>query len=363
MDPTYARYPFLSAAREAVRETGADLTTLVAEGDQAVERGAERVERALTEGTVESDRSPSTREELLSYPLARILVSLLDAEAAVEKYATAEATTAYQRFSEDFRVEDGRAGRIDRGRLLREFGLAGQIHPESPPARRGARSADPEPDWFRVGVGPYLSLSNPEWGDDWRLVNREVADGEVRVEREELDRLLRAAVRERVREGLPFTGVGEELASALDPYLTDLRELLADRTADTAIDVVAPELFPPCLGRLLDRARAGEVTDGPERFALLSFLAALGCSTVDVVALTEGKIGPDAAGDTLDLLADGDGAQYPPPSCRTLAAYDICHNEDDHRAVAPHPLDYYERQLAEAGDVTDWRERAPDETG
>lgn len=357
MDPTYARYPFLSAARAAVRETGADLATLVAEGDPAVERGRERVERGLLDGTVESERNPSPREELLSYPLARILVSLLDADAAIEKYATAEAATAYERFTEDFEVEDGRAGRIDRPRLLREFGLASRVTPEPLPAHRRSPGRDPQPEWFRVAVGSYLSLADPEWGDDWRLVNREVADGVVRVEREELYRLLRAAVRRRVLEGLPFDRVAEELAADLERQLTDLQELLADRTTETTSDVVAPELFPPCVSGLLESARAGERLDRTERFALVSFLAALGCSTVDVVALTGGGLSAETADEALAVLADGDGAQYPPPSCRTLASYDICHNDDDHRAVAPHPLDYYERQLAAADDVTDWRDR------
>lgn len=354
MDPTYARYPFLSAASEAVRETGADLATLVAEGDSAVERGRERVERALMDGTVASERNPSAREELLSYPLARILVSLLDADAAVEKYATAEAATAYERFTEDLTVDDGREGRIDRTRLLREFGLAGRVAPEPLPARRRGSA---EPEWFRIEVGSYLSLADADWGDDWRLVNREVTDGVVRIQQSELYRLLRAAVRRRVLDGLPFEGVGDELAEALESQLTDLRELLADRTTETTHDVVAPELFPPCLAGLLATAREEGSLSRAERFSLLSFLAALDCSTVDVVALSKGGLSPDVVDETLAIVADGDGAQYPPPSCRTLAAYDICHNENDHRAVAPHPLDYYERRLADADDVIDWRER------
>ncbi|MEZ3116207.1 DNA primase [Halobaculum sp. MBLA0147] len=353
MDPLDARYPFLSSAREAVRTAEVDLATLVATADPVVERAGERVERALLEGTTASERPRdwNTREELLSYPVARILVSLLDTEAAVEKYATAEAKTAHERFTEDLARDDGRADRIDLRRLLTEFDLAHRCEPE--PARRGA----PEPQWFRLGVGAYLSLVDTAWGDDWRLVNRELADGVVRVEREELYRLLRAAVRARVREGLPFDGVGEAIATELEAEVAELRSLLAERTGRADVDTLAPELFPPCLASLLADVRDGAEVSRQARFALLAFLAAVGVGQEDVVKLCAGGIGVDEIAETLAVVADGDGSQYPPPSCRTLAAYGVCENADDHRAVAAHPLDYYERRLDEAGSVTDWRER------
>ncbi|WP_313692687.1 DNA primase [Halorarum halobium] len=356
MDPRNARYPFFATAREAVSAAGVDLATLVAERDPAVERGRERVERALVEGTTESEspRDWEAREELLSYPLARILVSLLDSPAAVEKYAEAEARTAHERFTTDL-AHDGPPdpSRTDLDALLREFDLADRTRPEDPPA--GA----PDPQWYHLGVGAYLGYVDPRWGDDWRLVNRELADGEVRVPRDGLFRVLREAVRERVAEGLPFEGVSDELADELEAEIADLRDLLADRAATADLDVVAPEHFPPCLSRLLDRARNGEGDefDPQERFALLSFLAGLNLDVEGVVTLTEGGFSPEDVADEFASLRDESGAQYPPPSCETLGAYGICDDEDDHRRVAPHPLEFYARRLREADEVIDWRDR------
>ena len=92
MERLHARYPFLEASREAVEAADVDLAALVAAGGPAVERGSERVRRALLEGTTvtEEPRAYSDRAELLSYPVARVLVSLLDVPGAVEKYAAAE---------------------------------------------------------------------------------------------------------------------------------------------------------------------------------------------------------------------------------------------------------------------------------
>jgi DNA primase large subunit len=368
MEPVDARYPFLGRAREAVRASGVDLTTLVATADPVVDRARERVERALLDGTTESETPHDwdTREELLSYPVARILVSLLDADAAVEKYATAEAQTAHTRFTSDFVSSDGRRDRIDRQTLLAEFDLAADCRAEparptgdstSSRAGRGTASTRRGSDWFWLGVGSYLSLADPTWGTEWRLVNRELADGEVRVTREELDRLLEAGVRARVAAGLPFEGVDDAVAAELEREVSDLRELLAERTGTTEVDTLAPELFPPCLRGLLDRVRQEESISSQARFALLAFLAAIGLDQQEVLMLSHGELTVDTVGKTLDVLRDGDGTQYPPPSCRTLEAYGVCENTDDHRSVAGHPLDYYEKKLRRADDVTDWRER------
>ncbi|WP_435065287.1 DNA primase [Halobaculum sp. EA56] len=356
MEARHARYPFFAAAREAVRASGVDLAALVADGDPAVDRGRERVERALTEGTVEADDPAEwdIRDELLSYPVARILVSLLDSPAAVEKYADAEARTAYRRFTEDLgRARDDGArrdpARVDRDALLREFDLDGAVRVEEP------KPGQPEGKWLWLGVSAYLSYVDPDWGDDWRLVNRELADGEVRAEREELYRLLREAVRDRVEEGLPFEGVSDDLADELEAEIADLRDLLADRSVHTDLDVVAPEHFPPCVARLLERARDGDDLGPHARFALLSFLAGLNLDAEEAVALS--GLDPDLVVDRFAYLRDESGAQYPPPSCRTLGEYGLCDNEENHRSVAPHPLEYYSRQLREADEVVDWRER------
>ena len=113
MDALDAKYPFFASAREAVASAGVSLPDLVAADAPAVERARERVERALLEGTVaaESGAFPGesaydVQAELLSYPIARILVSLLDSDPAIEKYAAAEAATAMERVRRDLEADD-----------------------------------------------------------------------------------------------------------------------------------------------------------------------------------------------------------------------------------------------------------------
>ena len=372
MDPLYARYPFFGGAREAVREADLSPAALVRDGAPAVERGRERVERALMEGTVASEapRRWDTDTEVLSYPIARILVSLIDTPAAVDKYAVAEAATARDRFDADFAADDdlGRAGRAraSRGEVLREFDVGEAVRPEraAPPGsgRRGASSRR-DPTHYWVGLGSYLDLAEAGWGQRWRLVNREVAAGEVRVTADDLSRLLEAAVERRVAAGLPFEVRGSEggdaIAAALAPAVADLRELLNDHDAAgrTSVEAVVPALFPPCMRTLLQRAREDGDLPTTAEFSLTSFLVALGMDGADVRRLLDAD--GDAAeriGTRVEYLAERDGTQYPPPSCATMKAYGDCVDPDDRCETISHPLSYYTDAVRAAGDVRDWRE-------
>ena len=364
MNPLHARYPYFRAAREAVEALGVSLPTLVVEEAPAVERGVERVERALMEGTVapEDPRRWDPREELLSYPIARILVSLIDAPAAVEKYAAAEAATARERFVTDFEADDDGlrstgVDRLDRDEFLREFDLDETVRAE--PNDRG-----PEPRWFRVAVGTYLTLVDPDWGDGWRLVNRELARGEVRVEREELHRLLGEAVRRRVAEGLPFevraSEQGEQIADALETEIGSLREILSDRAREYDVDTVVPELFPPCVKALLERARRGAELDPHSRFALTAFLTGIGMNTDEVVNLYRAtSLDEEEIRYQTEYLRDAGGTQYPAPTCATMQTYGDCVAPDERCETISHPMSYYGSALEDADedDFDDWRDR------
>lgn len=345
-DPLYARYPFFRDAREAVQRADISPPRLVTEGDSAVERARERVERALMSGTVESETPErwSDRDELLSYPIARILVSLVDMRAAVEKYAEAEAETAHDRLQADLAATDDDLQSVSRPRagldaLLSEFDLADAV------TRVDADSRRP---WFRVDVVAYLRLADADWGDRWRLVNRDLDAGDVPVQGEELHRLLREAVRRRVIDGLPFdvrgSAAGDELAAALDDDVTALRDRLADRERLPSVDTVEPEQFPPCMQALLD----GE-DDLPAHaaFAATSFLVSLGLDA-DAIAERWPVLDDDDLAHRVTVLDDTDGSQYPTPSCATMQTFGDCVNPDARCETIDHPLRYYASAVADA---------------
>lgn len=351
MERLHARYPFLSAAREAVGDADIDLASLVEANGPAVERGHERVERALLDGTTapEEPRLWSTRAELLSYPIARVLVSLLEIPGAVEKYAAAEAATARERFVEDFEadLELKSAGedRLTLERLLDDFGLSGGVEPVGDGR-------------FDIDVTAYLELAGGLADQEWRLARRPLDGGTIPITRPELYTLLREAIADRVAEGLPLSVPGT-VAEPLSTELSAIRRSIADLDPPTSFEAVVPGLFPPCMRALLSRVRDGETLPDHSRFSLVSFLLAAGLDAEGIIELCSI---PSADAETITaqverLKSDGETVAVP-PSCAVMEEYDDCVNKDDTCETIRHPLSYYETAIGQAPDdqIIDWRQ-------
>ncbi|MFB6083364.1 MAG: DNA primase regulatory subunit PriL [Halorientalis sp.] len=360
MKALHARYPFLSAAREAVESAGVDLAELVASDSTVVERGLERVEWAVSEGTV-GEPHRRTRVELLSYPVARVLVSLVDEHVLLRRYARAEAATAYERFSEELtdtaEFRSTRTERLDLRDLLVEFDLADSVH-----------ATPDEDDRYRVDVGAYLEHTAGQFGDEWRLVNRPLTDGQVPVDEDELLLLVRQAVRRRVEEGLPLS-VPDAIAAELEAEAERVRDVLADLDLTRDIDTVVPDLFPPCMRHLLDRVQKGDHLEHHSRFAIASFLTSIGMTTDEIVELFQVNpgFGEEQTRYQVDhIRGETSPTEYSAPACATMQSYGDCVNKDDiceDVIDESHPLNYYEHRLEEADEeeLVDWREEGDDE--
>ncbi|MFC7224331.1 DNA primase regulatory subunit PriL [Halalkalicoccus sp. GCM10025322] len=356
MRALHARYPFLAGARQTVEEADVDLASLVREDRAVVERATERVATALREGGV-GDPHRSTRVELLSYPVARVLVSLVDERICTRKYARAEAERAIERFTNEreagTELKSARTEKLSVADLLEEFELAGAV-----------RETDAG---YRVAVGTYLELAANVWGDEWRLVNRTLADGDVHIRREELDTLLEEAIAKRVERGLPL-GVPDPIADELDEEVERLRETLADLDLTREIDTVVPERFPPCMKALLDSIQKGEHLEHHSRFAITAFLTSIGMSTDEIVDLymVNSSFGEEMTRYQTDhIRGETSPTEYSAPSCATMQSYGDCVNKDDiceDVINESHPMSYYEHRLDEADEdeLVDWRDEGGD---
>ncbi|MFO7927179.1 hypothetical protein [Natronomonas sp.] len=352
MERLHARYPFLDASRAAVEAAEIDLSELVSEGGPPVERGHERVERALMDGTTAAEEPSfwSTRAELLSYPIARVLVSLLDVPGATEKYAAAEAATARERFVEDFEADlelkSAGGDRLTLDHLLADFDMSGRVE-----AIGDGR--------FGLDVTAYLELAAELEEPQWGLARRPLSAGTVPVGRPELYTLLREAVGRRVREGLPLS-VPSEIESPLSSELASIRRSIADIDPPMSFEAVTPGLFPPCIRALLSRSRDGEGLGGladHSRFSLLSFLLASGLDADGIVELCNAENESDAVRAQVDRLGGEDGPVAAPPSCVVMDEYGDCVNADETCETIRHPLSYYAVKLRRTPDdrITDWR--------
>ncbi|NUB90274.1 DNA primase regulatory subunit PriL [Haloterrigena sp. SYSU A121-1] len=354
MQRLHARYPFLETARDAVATEAVDLATVVDQDRAVVDRARERVVAALEDGETGEPRR-DTRVELLSYPVARVLVSMVEERVLVRKYARAEAATAYDRFTTDFEdtteLKSVESTGLDLETLLAEFDLDGAVRETA--------------DGYRIDVGTYLPLAEDLWGDEWHLVNRALTDGEVPVDDDELLTLLREAIRGRIEDGLPFD-VPDVIAAALEDEAAEIREVLADLELTQNIDTVVPDLFPPCMKALLDDIQKGEHLPHHSRFAITAFLTSIGMTTDEIVDLyrVNSSFGEEMTRYQTDhIRGDSSPTEYSPPSCATMQSYGDCVNKDDLCERIPHPMAYYEERIDDADDdeIEDWREAEREE--
>jgi DNA primase large subunit len=320
-------YPFTQEAAEHVRRAGYSLESLLDKSSfrPARSRAAERVLGAIS-GEI-SDRTASKDTEilaeLLSYPLARIIVSCLEDQILIRRYALAEAKLAYRRMKND---ADGIL------RLADDLG----VHPSS--------RSDP----LRIHFSEYISASHRMRDPKWKLVNRDLKDGYLTVTREELMRLMEEMVRDRVMKGLPLD-VDPEICQRLREYIGPIGSELEAIKARQKIDLgrVEEGAFPPCIKGMLSQVSIGANLAHSARFALTSFLLQINMKVDDVIALfnTSPDFDEEQTRYQVEHIAGASGTRYTPPSCATMATYGNCPGEDELCKRIRHPLSYYERRI------------------
>ena len=350
MKPLHARYPFLRAAREAVEAADIDLARVVSRNEEVRTRALDRIETALDSGTIGSPHRRD-RVELLSYPVARVLVSLIDEHVLTRKYARAEAATAYDRlqaeFTETTELKSRNRDSLSIQTVLTEFDMTDAVRETA--------------EGYAVGVGTYLEYATEERDDEWRLVNRPLENGEIDLSESELLVLVQQAIRQRVTDGLPLS-VPDVIATELEAECERIRERLADLELTQDIDTVVPDLFPPCMTYLLDRVQKGEHLEHHSRFAIATFLTTIGMTTDEIVDLFEVNpgFGEEATRYQVDhIRGKTSPTEYSPPACSTMQSYGDCVNMDALCEEISHPLAYYEAKLDDADEeeLIDWREQ------
>ena len=325
-----ARYPFFEEARDAVAERADRLVDVV--DDAVLERAQERVEGAIRDGeTGGVELDVPDRVELFSYPVARAVVSIIDEHPVTRRYAWAESVTARDRFVDDLTgVEQGHVGFDE---IVNEFEMEVQETNEA--------------GKYEMEVGGFLELASGMSDEKWKLVNREVDDGWVRVSRDDILELSREAVRERVADGLPLF-VPEEAHEAVAPAVENVRETVADADVTTEIDRVEESEFPPCMETLLAEIREGEHLEHHSRFAITSFLTNIGMDTDEIIETYD--VNPGFGEEmtryqTDHIRGDTGPTEYTCPSCSTMVTYGDCRNKDELCETISHPLGYYRRRL------------------
>jgi DNA primase large subunit len=325
-----AYYPFVSEASAYVESLGVSLDSLLNSRAYraARARGIERVKEALEGEIGKSSLNGEAQilSELLSYPFARMLVACIDDQLFTRRYALAEAKAAYTLLrteSPDFLLDFGE-----------DFGI----------------SAEPRETHFSMHFTDYIRFSNSLKDPAWKLTNRQLRAGKVRVTREEFARLLQEAVRERIEQSFPIPEIPEEVSAFCAPHAAGIKEqfeVQKKKFGATDFGVVEPGLFPPCISHALANVQGGVNLAHSMRFAMTSFLLNVGMSVDEILNLF--NVSPDFDAEKtlyqIEHIAGATGNEYKPPACETMRTYGNCVGKDGLCEKISHPLGYYERRV------------------
>lgn len=332
-----AKYPFLRESSEFAEEHSEGIEMLLSDNryKEARMRGLERVIGSLEKHTILEHSLPGDYErlmEILSYPYARILVSCMDDRLLTKRYALAEAEHMSRLLSKD----------PDSIPLILE-----ELEINAVTNRDGS---------VNLHFGDFLRFSYVMKAVEWKLINMNLQDGHVRLPRDKFVRLLQNAYRVKIESELPLN-VPQEFAEYLQADINKINLCLAEaknRMDPTNGKGMKDEYVPPCIKAIIEMAQAGQNLPHSARFALVSFLHALGLDYHQIIAIF--AVSPDfneavSEYQIKHITGELNGTEgYTPPECATMKTNGICYNPDGLCERIKHPLNYYRIKAGKTGE-------------
>ncbi len=382
-----ARYPFLPEARAYIREKGVSLEELIAvppEENYALQDAWNRVLGALAgrisfvprvneelwrmvekayagedlnpadvrdayarvsgaySGSYDLD-VPSSEQDLLnrilSYPLARIMVSCTGDRRFMRRYALKEAELFRALLERDFEEKRDVELLVHLGR---ELGLNIDVHE----------------NWAAMDVISYVKNTAQMKDRRKSLLFQDVRRGMVYFTRKEgesekeymsvIFRSFQQALQKRLDEELPLEVPDETCRELYIPI--SLLEFAINESYEKYsfgdLGAVEVEKFPPCMRHLLGMAREGINLPHSGRFALTAFLHLVGMSVDEIVAVFSAS--PDfnesiTRYQVKHIAGEISGTEYTPQKCSVMISEGLCRNPDElcKKPWMNHPLTYY----------------------
>lgn len=343
-----ARFPFLKESAEYLKKNGITLEALVKSRAYEPARllGKERVLEAvdlawIPDHPITSDADATT--ELLSYPIARILVSCLADDAFVKRYAIAEAKHAHEALSREvFGGSERRSSVVPESESTRGLDFAISV------AKELGLSGERDDGKMAVDFADYLRFSSAMKSKSWKLVNQSLSHGTVVISIEKFMRLTESSLTTKISSELPLQ-VNDEILHTFASATEEIRKALTEKRAEyprRGLGTRSYIRFPPCMKKLLDMVRTGENVPHSGRFALVAFLHTLGMDSDDI--LTTFATSPDfdenkSRYQIQHISGEISGTEYTPPGCSTMKSYGICYDPDSLCKLEwmDHPLKYY----------------------
>jgi DNA primase large subunit len=333
-----AKYPFIPQAVEYVQNLELKITELDNQEYACIlNRAEKRIEEAIVYAQI-GQQDQNQEIEILSFPIAVMLVSATNDSFLKRRYALAEAKRAYN----ELKLES----------TEKIFTITDIFRWKIQPTEQTMTN-------YPVHFTDYLRNTAGFHEDKWKLVNRMMQKGEVRLTKNEIARILAEEVRRHIEKKLEAK-LDIELPQTIVGCVEKLEQMFIIRKGKIRLEEMPKEVvvdaFPPCIRQLYNDSKAGRHLSHIGRFALTSFLIQIGMNSEDVVNLfrSSSDFNEKMSRYQVEHIAGGrgSGTKYIPPRCDTLRTHGVCPGMDEICRRTRHPLSHYRRKLRSVKEET-----------
>jgi DNA primase large subunit len=195
-----------------------------------------------------------------------------------------------------------------------------------------------------VPLVPYVELSSGMREERWRLVNRDIEHGMVKVKKNETDEILRECIRVAISRNLPLP-IPQGICEVLSPVVKEISAAEQQHLLEQ-FGSVDESCFPPCMQALITALSAGTNISHPGRFALTAFLHNIGMNSSDIIGLYCRAPDFDLSRTMYQVehISGRGGTEYTAPSCAAMRTTGVCVKKDQLCDRISHPLNYYKQK-------------------
>ena len=207
--------------------------------------------------------------------------------------------------------------------------------------------------FFLVKFTDYLS-NVPEYKGSWKLVNRWLKGGWVRLTKLEFARLVESGLKTLVVNTIRRLRAPSKLPDPIYALVETISRAWSSRLREFELPLsklqATEEAFPPCMRKLLSMLREGKNLPHSARFALAAFLLNIGWSVDDVLEVFRSSpdFREDIARYQIEHIAGlrGSKIKYTTYKCENMRSLGLCVQECK---GINHPLQYFYRQVRKYG--------------
>jgi DNA primase large subunit len=314
-----AKYPFLKEAHTLIDSKAYSLDTFLkgSMGIRIAQKASERISASISHTPMYDEIPLEFPEgEVLSYAIARVLVSCMNDVPLIDRLTRYEAERAYYFLQ------------LDTAEI--QHYVASQV------------GIDLEAR--RMNLSHYVELAAHLRDPQWKLVNRDISNGMIALTKEETFELLKERIRFVLRQQLPLF-VPEAVCRQLQPAIDQISRVYQEKILEE-FGSVEEDCFPPCIQALIMAITEGKNIPHTGRFALTSFLHTIGMDSHQIIEVFTRAPDFDVLKTQYQVehISGRGGTEYTPPACATMLTYSLCVHRDKLCEEINHPLSYYRKK-------------------